>query len=157
MKKNKGSKSSHETLQVWSLNQARAAIPYLSSVLRSMREHVLEALACRHRARHIASKPGRATRRDLIAEQEALSDARAAEDRFQVDAGELEELDVFTLDPVRGQALIPFVQEEQLAWFIFDLFDPKPFRFWRFQSDPEDTRRPITATQQGWSGSTQIA
>jgi len=157
MKRNKGAKQTRETLQVWSLNQARAAIPYLTSVLRSMREHVLQALAASHRARRLAAKPGRSSRKDLIASQEAEQEARQAESRFQEAAGELEELDVFTLDPVRGQALIPFVQEEQLAWFIFDLFDNKPFRFWRFQSDPDDTRRPITPTQQGWTGTTQLA
>jgi hypothetical protein len=157
MKRNKGAKKSRDTLQVWSLNQARAAIPYLSSVLRSMREHVLVAQSANHRARRIASRPGRTSRMDMVAIQEAEHEARQAESRFQEAAGELEEIDVFTLDPVRGQALIPFVQDEQLAWYIFDLFDNKPFRFWRFQSDPEDTRRPITPTQQGWSGTTQLA
>jgi hypothetical protein len=157
MKRNKGVKQSRDTLQVWSLNQARAAIPYLSSVLRSMREHALQSLAASHKARRLAEKPGRSTRTDLIAWQEAEREARHAESLFQEAAGELEELDVFTLDPVRGQALIPFVQEEQLAWYIFDLFDNKPFRFWRFQTDPDDTRRPITPTQQGWTGTTQIA
>jgi hypothetical protein len=157
MKRNKGVKQSRDTLQVWSLNQARAAIPYLSSVLRSMREHALQALAASHRARRLANKQGRTTRKDLIAWQEAEHEARYAENLFQEAAGELEELDVFTLDPIRGQALIPFVQEEQLAWYIFDLFDKKPFQFWRFQSDPDDTRRPITPTQQGWTGTTQLA
>ena len=157
MKRNKGAKQTRETLQVWSLNQARAAIPYLTSVLRSMREHVLQALAASHRARRLAAKPGRSSRKDLIASQEAEQEARQAEGRFQEAAGELEELDVFTLDPVRGQALIPFVQEEQLAWYIFDLFDNKPCSFWRFQTDPDDTRRQITPTQQGWTGTTQIA
>jgi hypothetical protein len=157
MKRNKGVKQTRDTLQVWSLNQARAAIPYLSSVLRSMRDHALQALAANHKARRLANKPGRTTRADLINWQEAEQEARHAEGLFQEAAGELEDLDVFTLDPIRGQALIPFVQEEQLAWYIFDLFDNKPFRFWRFQSDPEDTRRPITPTQQGWTGTTQLA
>ena len=59
-------------------------------------------------------------------------------------------------NPTRGQALIPFVHQEQLAWYIFDLFDPKLFRFWRYQTDPEDTRRPITAREQGLTGSTRV-
>ena len=29
------------------------------------------------------------------------------------------------------------------------IFDPQPFRFWRFQSDPDDTRRPVTPRQHG--------
>ncbi len=53
------------------------------------------------------------------------------------------------LDPVHGQALVPFVHEEQLAWYVFDLFDPQPLRFWRFQSDPDETRRPLTQRQHG--------
>ncbi len=61
---------------------------------------------------------------------------------------ELENLHVFSLDPFRGTALIPFLHEDQGAWYIFDLFDPKPMRFWRFQGDPEDTCRPITSLQQ---------
>src|SRR5262245_53279869 len=110
MKRNKGAKQSRDTLQVWSLNQARTAIPYLTSVLRWMRGHVLQALAAQHKARRLAARPGRTTRRDLISLQEAEREARQAECRFQEAAGELEELDVFTLDPVRSQALIPFVQ-----------------------------------------------
>jgi hypothetical protein len=157
MKRNKGAKATHDTLQVWSLDQARAAIPYLTSVLRSMREHTIQTLAASHKAQRLKAKPGRTTRADLIAWQEAEREAQHAEAQFQEAAGELEALDVFTLDPVRGQALIPFVQEEQLAWYVFDLFDNKPFRFWRFQTDPDDMRRPITPAQQGWTGSTQLA
>ena len=67
MKRNKGAKQTRDTLQVWSLNQARAAIPYLTSVLRSMRDYVLQSLAATHRAKRLAAKPGRTTRADLIA------------------------------------------------------------------------------------------
>ena len=45
----------------------------------------------------------------------------------------------------RAAAVIPQVQDEQLAWYIFDLFDPHYFRSWRYQSDPEETRRKLTA------------
>jgi hypothetical protein len=65
------------------------------------------------------------------------------------DAAELAVLDVYSHDPVKGHALIPFVHDEQLAWYFFDLFDAEPFRFWRFQSDPDETRRPVTARQRG--------
>lgn len=156
MKRNKGAKATRETLQVWSLNQARSAIPYLTSVIRSMRDFALQSKSCRHRVVCLARQHGRPTRANLIALQEAERDAREAETRYLDASADLEALDVFTLDPIRGQALIPFVHEEQLAWFVFDLFEPKPLRFWRFQADPDDTRRPITPTQQGWTGTTEI-
>ena len=85
----------------------------------------------------------------MIAEQETKHDLGRAEHDFQDAADELQALDVYTLDPVRGQALIPFVYDEQLAWYIFDVFDANPFRCWRFQSDPDETRRPLTSKQHG--------
>jgi len=156
MKRNKGAKQSERVLRVWTFAQAQAASPYNSSVVRSLRDHALEALACQKRARELADRPGRPGRDTLIAIQDAEHDGRKAEQEFLDAANELEQLDIFSLDPTRGQALIPFVHQEQLAWYIFDLFDPKPFRFWRFQTDPEDTRRPITAKEQGLTGSTRV-
>lgn len=155
MKRHKGAKKTNETLRVWTYAQAQAASPYITSVVRSLREHALDTLACHKRLRRLNERPGRPDRRTLIAVQDAQRALARAEDEFQDAVGELEVLDVFSLDPVRGQALIPFVQEEQLAWYIFDLFDPKPFRFWRFQSDPDDTLRPITSRQQGLASGTK--
>jgi hypothetical protein len=154
MKRNKGAKEKSRVLRVWTFAEAQAAAPYISSVVRSLREHALDALACQRRAKALADRPGRPGRNTLIAQQDAERDGRLAESEFLEAAAELEQLDIFTLDPTRGQALIPFVHQEQLAWYIFDVFDPKPFRFWRFQTDPEDTRRPITAKEQGLTEST---
>ena len=150
MKRNsKGAKRRRRTIQVWTLTQARSAAPYLTSVVRSLREHTLEGLASRRRLRHIDERPGRPDRDALIAKQDAEADGRRAEENASHDADELLALDIQPLDPVHGQALVPFVHEEQLAWYVFDLFDPQPFRFWRFQSDPDDTRRPVTPRQHG--------
>ncbi|HVS35992.1 MAG TPA: hypothetical protein VMS17_10470 [Gemmataceae bacterium] len=150
MKRNsKGAKQRRRTIQVWTLTQAKSAAPYLTSVVRSLREHTTEALAGRRRLRHIDERPGRPDRDLLIARQEADADVRRAEENVSQAADELLALDIQPLDPIRGQALVPFVHEEQLAWFVFDLFDPQPFRFWRFQSDPDDTRRPVTPRQHG--------
>ncbi len=150
MKRNsKGAKKRRKTIQVWTLAQAKSAAPYLTSVVRSLREHTLEGLAGRRRLRHIDERPGRPDRDALIAKQDAEADARRAEENASQDADELLALDIQPLDPVHGQALVPFVHEEQLAWYVFDLFDPQLFRFWRFQSDPDDTRRPVTPRQHG--------
>jgi hypothetical protein len=136
-----------QALRVWTYAQAQAAVPYITSVVRSLRESGLTALAHHRALRRLAERPGRPDRAALIARQEAEGAARRAEDRFREAAEELQALDVFSLDPLQGQALVPFVHDEQLAWYIFDLFDSQPFRFWRFQSDPEETRRQLTASQ----------
>ena len=60
---------------------------------------------------------------------------------------ELAELDVQPLDPGQGTAPVPFVHDDQLAWYVFDLFDSQPIRSWRYQSDPDETRRKLTAAQ----------
>ena len=49
------------------------------------------------------------------------------------------------LDAVQGMALVPFVHDDQAAWYVFDLFDSQPIRSWCYQSDPEETRRPLTS------------
>src|SRR5262249_53542697 len=145
------------TLRVWTYPQARAAAPYIASIVRSLREHGLEALGRRRAARRLAGRPGRPDRKALINLQEAERLAGQAEDRFHDAAAELQALDVFSLDPIHGLALVPFVHNEQLAWYIFDLFDSQPFRFWRFQSDPDDTRRPVTSLQKGPAETTRTA
>jgi len=145
----KGAKQRRQTLRVWTYAQAQAAQPYLTSVVRSLREHGLEALDQQRAFQLLAQRPGRPDRETLIAQQEAERQASLAEDRFQEAAEELQALDIYSLEPLQGQALVPFVHNEQLAWYIFDLFDPQRYRFWRFQSDPEDTRRPVTSLQKG--------
>ena len=100
MKRNsKGAKKRSKTIQVWTLTQARSAAPYLTSILRSLREHTLEASACRRRARQIDARPGRPDRDALIAMQESDNAARRAEDNASQAAAELEELDIQPLDP----------------------------------------------------------
>jgi Uncharacterized conserved protein (DUF2203) len=150
MKRNsKGAKQRRRSIQIWTLAQAKSAAPYFTSIVRSLREHTTEALACRRRLRQFDQRPGRPDRDTLIAQQETDAAARRAEERASEAADELQALDIQAIDPVHGQALVPFVHEEQLAWYVFDLHDPQPYRFWRFQSDPDDTRRPVTPRQHG--------
>jgi hypothetical protein len=148
MKRNrKGTSARRETIHPWTYARAHAAIPYLTSLLRSLREHRLEALRHHLTARRLADQPGRPDSRTLIAREEARREARLADERFQEALDELQAIDVFCLHPIHGRALVPFVHEEQLAWFVFDLFDQEPMRFWRFHSDPMETRRPVTRAQ----------
>ncbi len=152
----KGAKQRPQTIQVWTYEQVQSATPYISSILRSLREHALDALQQYRQAKRLANRPGRPNRTAIIAHQEAEKEASRAEDRFREALDELQGMDIYTLDPIQGQALVPFVHNDQLAWYVFDLFDAQPLRFWRFQSDPDDTRRPVTAMQKGSTEASRI-
>ena len=130
-------------LRNWTHTQAEAARPYLASILQSMRETFLEAIRCYNQVQKLSNRPGHADRATLIALEEAQHAFAAARDRFEDTEVELNQLDVYSLDPVQGLGMIPFIHDKQLAWFVFDLFDPQPLRFWRFHEDPLDQRRPV--------------
>jgi hypothetical protein len=143
MNRNKGAKKRRQTIPVWTYEQARKAVPYLTSVMQTVREYRIEAKRHYRKARQLAHAPGRPDRAALMAHQDSLHEGRRANDRFHEALNELHAMGVYCLDPVRGESLVPFAHGQQLAWFVFDMFDPDPLRFWRFHSDPLDKRRPI--------------
>ncbi len=142
-RKHRGAAREEKTLQVWSFEQATAASPYLASILRSVRERHLETVRSQQAAKRLAGAPGRPNRNGIIAQEEARHEAKHAEERLHEALQELLDMDVYSLDPVQGLALIPFVQDDQLAWFVYDLFDKDPLRFWRYHTDALERRRPI--------------
>ena len=149
-RRKKGAKRRRRTLQTWTIQQAEAAVPYLRSILASLREHYLELRASRLGIRRLVARPGRPDRAALLALRHAEEEADRTSEQATEAARELAELDVFCLDPAEGQALVPFLCEDQLAWYLFDSFDEhKPLRYWRFDNDPAETRRPITPLQKG--------
>jgi hypothetical protein len=135
------------TPRLWTLKEAQAAVPYFSSVARSLREHYVEILAKRREVQMFTERPGRPDRKALIEEQEARRDLQKAEQDYQDALEELSELNVQPHDPGQGMALVPFIQDNQSAWYVFDLFDSQPIRSWRYQSDPHETRRALAALQ----------
>jgi hypothetical protein len=145
MKRNSRKKARANVIRVrtWTHAQAQAARPYVSSVVRSVREHFLEAIRGHNQVEELTKRAGRPNRDSIIALAEAQREFDAARGRFEDAETELNDLDVYVLDPVQGLALIPFVHDERLAWFVFDLFDTEPLRFWRYQEDTLETRRPI--------------
>jgi hypothetical protein len=148
----KGAKRHTKGLRLWTHERALAALPYVASVIRSLREHRLEAQQQRTHGRRLADRPGRPDRATMIAHQEALKDASRAEVRFDEALKELQTLGVTCLDAIKGQALFPFVHNKRLAWFLFDLFDSEPLRFWRYQDDPADVRRPVGEEEEDTTG-----
>jgi hypothetical protein len=130
----------------WTFEEALTAVPYFSSVARSLRELYLEILAKRRELQTFAKRPGRPDCKALINEQEARRDLQKAEEEFEDALDELIKLEVWPLDPIQGTVLVPFVQDDQSAWYVFDLFDSQPIRSWRYQSDRDETRRALTAS-----------
>ena len=145
----KKAKGSRMKLRVYTHAEAVGALPYIASVVRSLRDHRLEANRHQLTARRLADRPGRPDRETILAHEHAVREAQRAEELFNEAQEELHRLDVYSLDAVAGMALVPFVHENQLSWFVFDLFDSEPLRFWRYQSDPLETRRPVTDAVRG--------
>jgi hypothetical protein len=144
MKSNrKRARRRENALRVWSYDQACQALPYVTSVMTSVREHWIEAHTHDRRARELAALPGRPDRKRILAETDEADQAREARGQFEEAADELHGLDIFCIDPLRGEGVIPFVHKEQLAWFLYDLFAPDTLRYWRYHNDPLDSRRPI--------------
>jgi hypothetical protein len=137
------SKRRQQTIHVWTYEQARQAQPYVASILRSLREAYLDARIHERARKRLAQRPGRPTRVDLIDQDEAGRGAERGYARLQEVLQELQELDLYSLDPLGGVALIPVLHDNQLAWLVFELFADDPLRFWRFHKDSLDTRRPV--------------
>jgi len=138
---------SRQALRLWTFDQAQAAAPYLGSIVRSLREHALDIQNLRRRLTALEELPGRPIRKTLILQEETKRLLHRAEDEHASALAELEALDIQLLDAIKGQALIPFVHDDQLAWYVFDLHDSQPIRGWRYQTDPDETRRKLTAAQ----------
>lgn len=139
----KGTKRKETSLRVWTYDEACHVLPYVTSLMGSVREHWIDALTHDQRARQLAKLPGRPDRKRILAEKDEAEEARDARERFDEAIEELHGLDVFCIDPLRGEGVIPFVHKEQLAWFIYDLFVPETLLYWRYHNDPLDARRPV--------------
>ena len=118
------------------------AVPYFRSLTNSLRDHWLELQSKVVDVKRLQDVR-RPKRRDMIALEETQNDLGEAQDNFNSALEELMGMDVFLLDPVHGIALIPFQREDDLAWYVFDLFDEHGLASWRYHKDPLETRRPM--------------
>src|SRR5262245_8894178 len=121
-----------KVIRLWTLPQAQKALPYLRSVVGSLRDHWLHVQGVNRELNRQAKLPGRPDRSALIAHENSREEKEDAETQFTDALQELMNLDVYLLDPVRGLALIPFAQNDRLAWYVFDQFDPSGLTSWRF-------------------------
>jgi hypothetical protein len=128
---------------LWTCARALRAKAYVASTLYSLRDSLLQAKQHSLAAQRLATKPGRLNRASLIAHAEAIQDSRVAHDAVHDGIEELRSMGINWLDPVQGEALVPFLWQQKIAWLIYDLFGEEPLRHWRFHTDPPETRRPI--------------
>lgn len=138
-----GAKRRRATVRAWTYDQAQGALPYIVSVMNSLREYALAAQAAGRKHQQLTARPGRPDRDRMVAEADARRRADEATEQYRQVEEELHRLDVYCLDPIRGEAAIPFAHADQLAWFLFDLFDSPQVGFWRYHTDPVEMRRPI--------------
>src|SRR5205823_10302512 len=90
----KGAKKNQKGLRLWNHARALAALPYVRSILRSLREHRLEAQQQHHNARRLADRPGRPDRSALVAQQDALQESHRADLRYEETLKELQNLGI---------------------------------------------------------------
>ena len=62
MNRNRKEARRKQVLPVWTYPQAQNAVPYIRSIMRSLREHRLEQLGSEMRAKRLAARPGRPDR-----------------------------------------------------------------------------------------------
>ncbi len=138
-----GAKRRRQRIRLWDYAEARGVVPYVASIMASIREHWLETVGHDLRVRRLANRCGRPDRDRLIAHAEAVEGGRQASEKLQAALEELQALDIYCVDPVQGEALIPFKHANQLAWFVYNQFERDPLRFWRYHEDPLESRRPL--------------
>ncbi len=134
-------------MRLWDWKEAKGAIPYLRSILASLREHWLDARSAQITLdRHISDSSPRSTQK-LLREKACQDELSRSQDKFDTALEELAQIDAYLLDPVNGVALMPFRMKDDLAWYYIDLFEPEVFAGWRFHDDPLDVCRPIELVQ----------
>ena len=117
------------SLGIWTYAEARAVLPYVASIMGSLREHRLDFLRHRLCAQRLASKPGRPRRDTLIDQEEALREAGRADAEYQKTHAELRSLGIRCLDSVAGLAIFTVYENGYLREYVYDLFDSQPLRF----------------------------
>ena len=131
------------TLRLWTWSEVTKAVPYLRSIIGSLREHYVTLAQRAAQIDRVAAHKAPPKREQIIADQTRADERARAQGQFDEALEELNGIDVFLLDPVKGLALIPFRKENELAWYVFDLFAPLGILGWRLHSDPIAECRPL--------------
>jgi Uncharacterized conserved protein (DUF2203) len=136
------------TLRLWTREGADKAAPYIRSLVQSLRDGWLELRQAQEQVRRVEARPGKPDRQALILLEESQRECARAETKLEEIMNEMLPLSLFAVDPVAGLVVIPFMRDDALAWFVFDLFDPAGVVAWRLYSDPLETRRPLVELEE---------
>jgi len=145
MKRRKVRSKRMQIMHLWTRSDAVKAVPYLRSIIASLRECYLEVMNAERQVK-LANQKKSATRLQQILDQEKRDDdLERARTKFNDALDELTKVGVFLLEPVHGFALIPFRKGDDLAWYVFDLFATSGLVGWRNHSDPIDACRDMSS------------
>jgi hypothetical protein len=131
------------SLRMWTYPDALKAVPYIRSLMQSLREGWLEMRQAQQVVERTKARPGRPNRDTLILLEESQRDVERQEARLEEIVTDMMALSAYCVDPGAGLAVIPFLRGQELAWYVFDLFDPQGIVAWRLYSDPLEMRRPL--------------
>src|SRR5262249_16871 len=95
------------SMHFWTYPEAVKAVPYIRAVIRSLRDSWLRLRQARLRLERLASQPGRPDRHGLILREDLAQDVQKAGQNCDDALNELMTIDVYSLDPAAGVALIP--------------------------------------------------
>ncbi len=118
----------HRYNRVWTDSEARAVLPYVASIMGSLREHRLDALRHHLAARRLATKPGGPGRDTRLAQEKAARAASEADAEYQKALVELHSLGFRCLDSVAGLAVFTVYQDGDFAEYVYDLFESQHLR-----------------------------
>jgi hypothetical protein len=142
MKKQRKQKAEETiSLRLWTLAGARKAVPYVRSLVCSLRDDWLDLRQKQEQIARIAARPGRVDRDVLILLEDSRRDLQRAQAKLEETVEEMVAISAYGVDPAAGLAVVPFFHDNTLAWLVFDLFDPQGLVGWRMHSDPLETRR----------------
>lgn len=137
-----------KAMRLWDWSEATKAVPYLRSVIGSLRDHWLEVMNAQRQLDRSAKHMGPVKRQQIMDRERCEDEQRRAQAKFDDALEELNGVDVFLLDPVQGLALIPFRKEDDLAWYVFDYFTPRGLIGWRYHHDPIEECRPLDTQEE---------
>ena len=116
----------HSLSRFWACAEARALVPYVASIMRSLREHRLDYFRHHLAAKRLAGRPRRDT---LLAQEEAARAAGRADAEYHQTLAELTSLGFRCLDSIAGLAVFNVYLDEFVTEYVYDLFDLQPIRF----------------------------
>ena len=135
-------------LRLWALPDVHKAVPYVRSLMQSLRERWLDLRQAQETVQRAKARPGRPNRDLIIQIEESQRDVERDEAELQDIVTDMMALSAYCVDPVAGLAVIPFLRGQELAWYVFDLFDEQGIIAWRLYSDPLEARRPLAELEQ---------